>query len=164
MLSTYGALEGIVIGVLIPGALVEAALTVLSVWVPDASGGYGAPFEAGNCGACVVSVELRPSTFDWLVFALDIAVAATLFLLVLRWSGWLGVVLGTTGALASLALAVAMALSGLPVADLPIPLFRDNPLSPSLVLWLDMFSWAGAIAWLVRWRRQRNAAARSGMR
>lgn len=132
---------GRIVGAIVAGALAEAAVTVFSSWFQNANGGYGAPFEVGQTSGFLLFSD-RPTTFSPLIFALDVVVAAVLFLVLARWSGWLGVLLGTLGALASLALVVVMGGYGLPFAGLPIPLFLSNPLPVSLVLWVDMFFWA----------------------
>jgi hypothetical protein len=161
MADRFGLATRWIVGALLAGSLVEVAITIFSAWFPNAGGGYGAPIEVGHVLRVPLLSAPEPMTFDAVILALDIAIATSLFLVTARWSGLLGVALATIGALASLGLFIGMALSGLPIAGLPIPLFGANPLSPSLVLWLDMVFWAGAVAGIVRWRRQRSSTATS---
>jgi len=162
MTNRFGLEPDRIVGAFVAGLLAELALTVFSNWFPNAGGGYGAPFEVGRSqGLALFQSPERPDTFSAATFALDVAIATLLFFLVARWSGILGIALGVVGALASLPLIIVMDGYHLPIVGLPIPLFRANPLSPSLVMWLDMFFWAGVLAALVRWRRQRTRAAAS---
>ncbi len=160
MTDRFGLGPGRIVGAFVAGLLVELVLTAFSAWFPSAGGGYGAPFEVGQSqGLALFQSPERPDTFSAAILALDVAVATLLFLMLARWSGLLGIVLGAVGALVSLAAAIVMLVFGLPFGGLPIPLFRSSPLPSTLVLWVDMFFWAGVLAGLVRWRRQRTRAA-----
>ena len=147
-----------ILGALLAGSLIEFSIMLFTLYFPSLGGGYGAPFEVGQTSGFVL-IASKPTTFSWVIFGLDVAAGTALFLLFARWSGLLGILLGAIGAFIALAVVILMAAYNLPVAGLPIPLFRTNPLPSSLVLWVDMFFWAGALAGLVRWRRQRTRAA-----
>ncbi len=157
MARRYLSLERIV-GAAVAGFVIAGVVAAFGAWVPNANGGYGAPFEVGWSQPIAWMSADRPTTFSSLIFALDVAVTATLFLLLARWSGALGIVFGSLAGLASFVLMIAMAASGLPFAGLPIPQVPSRTLPPSLVLWVDMIFWAGAVAALVRWRRRRTSA------
>lgn len=136
------------------GALAaEYALVIITSVVSGPDHLYGGPIPVGESRATVLYGDPAATFFPGL-FALDVLVTGAVLVLIGRWAGAIGTLLASLAMVASLVAAIAMAVVGLPLAGLPIPAFRGQPLPPFLFLWIDMVLWAvGAGALVTRTRR-----------
>jgi hypothetical protein len=146
----------------LPCALVATGLvTVVSYFIKSGDGTYGAPIPVGrSCFGgflfpdprCEIDVSSGTvvDTFDWVLFAVDVLFNWILWFVLARWSGFLGIVAGTIGALVSILLIPVMLSFELRVVGLPIPLLPWTAIPNPVVIWLDILAWAATAAALTR--------------
>ena len=136
------------------GALILQALLTgfTSLFMGDGSA-YGAPFSVGrSCGFCIIEFGGGSKTLDWSVFALDVAVTAAVFWMLMRLGGH--ALLVPLGGVVFLILAMAMYFAlpaGAPFAGIPVPIAMrhprvDYPTVALLALWIDCMVGASVFA------------------
>ena len=119
----------------------QAIVTVATEFLPSSpNGDYGAPIPVGQSGFAYLVA--RPSTFEWLLFGLDVLIMWGVFLLLARWSGLIASVVGGLVAPFAVVLIFLMAGARLPFYGLPIPILESEPLPTFLVIWADMLIWS----------------------
>lgn len=125
---------------------------VFTGYFPGSEGAYGAPFSVGySCGFCIVELGAG-GTFLWTFFALDVAVTAVVFWMLMRLGGH--VLLVPLGGVLFLLLAMVMYFTlptGTPFAGLPVPIAIrhpriDYPRVALLALWIDCMVGAAVFA------------------
>ncbi len=142
---------------------VETIITITTDFLPSADGSYGAPLPVGiRCFATPRSGCLTPfeTTFDPVLFTVDVLITWIGWVILARWSGVLGSVAAVIGSVISVLAMLAMALAKLPVVGLPLPLLPHTPIPTSPAIWLNAVLWAVAAAALVRFVRRRLGARR----
>lgn len=141
---------------LLGALIIEVILTAITGL---GSGPYGTPLVVGEAGGMhIVALAGGESTFDSSIFVDNVLMTASVFLAVISWSGIVGGIFMTIGGIASIALAIGMALlpeGSLPFVGLPIPLiFEESNHANQVVLWLD--SLIIGFLFAAAWRRIHN--------